>query len=104
LAENEKLKDLLAELLYRGGSDLLLVHGTAPAIRKNGVVEKIGEDVLEGEEIEALVESVLSPVADSQYKRGGSQIHPIGLLVCGGFGSTCIANADERRQRFGRCR
>jgi twitching motility protein PilT len=68
LSENTKLKDLLGELLRRGGSDLLLVHGAAPSIRKNGVVEKIGEEVLDGPEIEALVEPVLSPVAAAQYR------------------------------------
>ena len=68
MSGNEKLNDFLAELLRRGGSDLLLVHGTAPAVRKNGVVEKIGEGALKGEEIESLVEPALSPAATVQYK------------------------------------
>jgi twitching motility protein PilT len=68
LAEDEKLKDLLADLLRCGGSDLLLVHGAAATIRKNGEVEKIGESLLDGAEIEALVEPVLSPVAATQYR------------------------------------
>ena len=69
MGKNEKLRDFLAELLRRGGSDLLLVHRVAASIRKNGVVEKIGDGVLEGTEIEALVEPVLSPVAAAQYKK-----------------------------------
>jgi twitching motility protein PilT len=68
LSKNEKLKGFLSELLHRGGSDLLLVHGSAPAIRKNGIVEKISEDVLDGTEIESLVEPILTPVASAQYK------------------------------------
>lgn len=68
MSEDLKLQDLLADLLRRGGSDLLLVHGTAPAIRKNGVVEKIGEGLLEGTVIEGLVAPVLSHTAAAQYK------------------------------------
>ena len=55
MAEDTKLHDFLAELLRRGGSDLLLVHGVAASIRKNGEVEKIGDDPLDGLEIESLV-------------------------------------------------
>lgn len=67
-AEDTKLKSLLQELLRRGGSDLLLVHGTAASIRKNGEVEKIGDDPLDGEEIESLVQPVLTPAAAEQYR------------------------------------
>ena len=69
LAKNEKLKDFLAALVNEGGSDLLLVHGAAASMRKNGVVEKIDEAVLEGAEIEGLVEPVLSATAAVQYKK-----------------------------------
>jgi twitching motility protein PilT len=68
LPENTKLRDLLAELLRRGGSDLLLVHGTAAAIRMDGEVQKIGEVPLEGSEIESLVQPILTPVAAGQYR------------------------------------
>jgi len=71
LDEKEKLQNLLAELLGRGGSDLLLVHGDEPAIRKNGVVERIDDVVLDGAEIESLVRPVLSPSAASQYSEVG---------------------------------
>ena len=48
MPEDTKLHDFLRELLRRGGSDLLLVHGVAASIRKNGEVEKIGDDPLDG--------------------------------------------------------
>jgi len=66
-SDNEKLTNLLRELIGRGGSDLLLVSGTAAAIRMEGEVVKIGDHLLEGPEIEALVEGVLAPVAAAQY-------------------------------------
>ncbi len=68
LADDTKLHDFLRELLQRGGSDLLLVHGTAPAIRKNGEVEKIGDVPLDGSEIESLIQPILTPVAAGQYR------------------------------------
>jgi twitching motility protein PilT len=68
LPDDTKLHDFLQELLRRGGSDLLLVHGTAAAIRKNGEVEKIGDTPLDGSEIESLVEPILTPVGAAQYR------------------------------------
>ena len=68
MADDTKLHDFLQELLRRGGSDLLLVHGVAASIRKNGEVEKIGDDPLDGLEIESLVQPILTPVAAGQYR------------------------------------
>jgi len=68
LPEDTKLHDFLRELLRRGGSDLLLVHGTAASIRTNGAVEKIGDAPLDGSEIESLVQPALTPVAAGQYR------------------------------------
>jgi len=47
---------------------LLLVHGTAAAIRMDGEVQKIGDAPLEGSEIESLVQPILTPVAAGQYR------------------------------------
>jgi twitching motility protein PilT len=68
LADNTGLHDFLQELLRRGGSDLLLVHGTAAAIRTNGEVEKIGDAPLDGAEIESLIQPILTPVGAAQYR------------------------------------
>lgn len=68
MAESKLLPDLLQELIRRGGSDLLLVHGTAPSIRLDGEVQKIGDRLLEGAEIEALVQPALTPIAAEQYR------------------------------------
>jgi len=69
LPENEKLKELLGELIRRGASDLLLVGGIEASVRMNGEVQKIGDHPLAGSEIEELVEGSLSPVATEQYRK-----------------------------------
>ena len=68
MSNDTKLHDLLQELVQRGGSDLLLVHGTAAAIRKDGQVEKIADSPLQGPEIESLVQPILTPAAAEQYR------------------------------------
>ncbi len=68
LPDNRNLKELLAELIRRGASDLLLVGGIEASVRMNGVVEKIGDHPLAGSEIEALVLGALSPTAAEQYR------------------------------------
>ena len=68
MPDDTKLHNFLQELLHRGGSDLLLVHGVAASIRKNGEVEKIGDAVLDGSEIESLVQPILTPVGAAQYR------------------------------------
>lgn len=68
MTENAKLKDFLRQLLERGGSDLLLVHGAPPSIRLDGEVQHIGDGPLEGADIETLVQPALTPVASEQYR------------------------------------
>ncbi|MFY9904005.1 MAG: PilT/PilU family type 4a pilus ATPase [Terriglobales bacterium] len=68
MPQDTKLHDFLQELLRRGGSDLLLVHGAAAAIRKNGEVEKIDDIPLDGSQIESLIEPALTPVGAAQYR------------------------------------
>ncbi|HXM11511.1 MAG TPA: PilT/PilU family type 4a pilus ATPase [Terriglobales bacterium] len=65
---HDVLHGFLQELLQRGGSDLLLVHGVAASIRKNGEVQKIGDAPLHGSDIESLVQPVLTPVGEAQYR------------------------------------
>ena len=68
MPESDKLKNFLVELLRRGGSDLLLVHGVAASIRMDGEVQKIGDAPLDGSEIESLVQPILTPAAAAQYR------------------------------------
>ncbi len=68
MSDDTKLHEFLRELLQRGGSDLLLVHGVAASIRKNGEVEKIADVPLDGVEIESLVQPALTPVGATQYR------------------------------------
>jgi twitching motility protein PilT len=76
-----RLDQLLASLVHRYGSDLLLVEGAPPCIRKDGEVRKIENAVLDGGDIEAAVIPALSQhalrlfreqgVADSSYRIPG---------------------------------
>jgi twitching motility protein PilT len=77
----ERLDRWLASLVHRYGSDLLLVEGAPPCIRKDGDVRKIENTVLDGAEIEAAVVPALSQhalqlfrehgIADSSYRIQG---------------------------------
>jgi twitching motility protein PilT len=67
----ERLDHWLASLVHRYGSDLLLVEGAPPCIRKDGEVRKIENTVLEGAEIEAAVVPVLTPHALQLYRENG---------------------------------
>lgn len=76
-----RLDNWLASLVHRYGSDLLLVEGAPPCIRKDGEVRKIENTVLDGAEIEAAVVPALSQhalevfrqvgIADSSYRIQG---------------------------------
>jgi twitching motility protein PilT len=67
LSHTANLTHLLRELMGRGASDLLLVHGTPASVRLDGEVQKIGDEVLEGAEIEAMMQPVLTAIAARQY-------------------------------------
>jgi twitching motility protein PilT len=77
----ERLDQWLASLVHRYGSDLLLVEGAPPCVRKDGEVRKIENMILEGADIEATVLPALSPhalriyretgIADSSYRISG---------------------------------
>ncbi len=77
----ERLDHWLASLIHRYGSDLLLVDGAPPCIRKDGEVRKIENAVLDGADIEAAVLPALSQhalklfrehgIADSSYRIQG---------------------------------
>ena len=54
-ADDAVLEHWLAEVVRRKGSDLLLVAASSPAIRVDGLLQSIGEQLLDGDEIETMV-------------------------------------------------
>ena len=77
----ERLDHWLASLVHRYGSDLLLVEGAPPCIRKDGEVRKLENTVLDGSDIETAVLPALTPhalgifrergITDSSYRIAG---------------------------------
>ena len=63
-----RLAPLLAEVVRRRGSDLLLVSGSSPGIRVDGSIIRMDGPVLDGTDIEEMVLPVLPPHASQQYK------------------------------------
>ena len=63
-----RLQPLLAEVVRRRGSDLLLVAGSPPGIRIDGAVVRLEGTVLDGGDIEGLVVPLLPPHAARKYK------------------------------------
>jgi twitching motility protein PilT len=61
----------LEMLVATGGSDLLLVSGLPPCIRREAQVEQLEAGNLEGEQIEAIVLPALAPYALEAYERVG---------------------------------
>lgn len=69
--EANRLDDWLALLRGQGGSDLYLVSGAPPAIRRQGAVRPLAEPPLDGEEIEDAVLPALPAYAAEQYRKHG---------------------------------
>ena len=67
----ERLDRWLASLVHRYGSDLLLVEGAPPCIRKDGEVRRLESTLLDGAEIEAAVLPALTPHALGRYREAG---------------------------------
>ena len=68
MSENINLTTLLRKLIEEGASDLLLVHDAAASIRLDGEVRTISDEILDGAEIERMVQPILTPVAARQYQ------------------------------------
>ncbi|MDP1570202.1 MAG: PilT/PilU family type 4a pilus ATPase [Vicinamibacterales bacterium] len=62
---------LLATVVERHGSDLLLVAGSPPAVRIDGAVTRLPGDVLDGTDIEDAVLPLLPPHARQQFLQSG---------------------------------
>jgi twitching motility protein PilT len=84
--ESPRLEEWLAILRAEGASDLYLVAGVPPAIRVQGAVRRLPEPLLDGDEIEETVLSVLPAHAADRYRKQG------------------IADASLRRSASGRFR
>jgi len=67
-AESPRLAAWLRQLVDRRGSDLLLVAGAPPAIRVDGLVAPLGQEVLDGDEIEHEVLGALPVYGRRQYE------------------------------------
>ena len=65
------LRILLETLVQRGGSDLFMVVGLPPALRINGIVQRLELPPLEEQDIEGAVLPALPPHASEQYKKSG---------------------------------
>jgi twitching motility protein PilT len=65
---NTRLNHWLGVLVERGGSDLLLVHGTPACIRVRGEVVSLESKPLQGPEIEETVMGALSAHASRRYR------------------------------------
>ena len=66
-----RVEMLLAEVIARRGSDLLLVAGSAPGIRVDGAIIRLDGVALDGFDVEEVVVPLLPPHAKAQYEKGG---------------------------------
>jgi Tfp pilus assembly pilus retraction ATPase PilT len=66
-----RVESLLTEVIARQGSDLLLVAGSAPGVRVNGVIARLEAPVLDGADIEEAVVPLLPPHARKQFQQTG---------------------------------
>jgi twitching motility protein PilT len=90
-----RLQPLLAEVVRRRGSDLLLVAGSAPGVRVDGAVVRLEGAALDGTDIEQLVVPVLPSHAARQYKQTGSADASLRFAELGRF----RANLHSERGR-----
>jgi twitching motility protein PilT len=73
VAEGEPLDLLMAEMVRRGASDLLLVAGLPPVVRVDGRLLRLGGDVLDGDDVAALFRPHLGERSrDALERRGGA--------------------------------
>jgi twitching motility protein PilT len=66
-----RLETLLADVVRRHGSDLLLVAGSPPAVRIDGLVERMAGPTLDGVDIEETVLPSLPARARTQFAQTG---------------------------------
>ena len=66
-----RVEAMLAEVVRRRGSDLLLVAGSPPAIRIDGEVLRLDGPALDGADVEEAVMPLLPPYAARRFKESG---------------------------------
>jgi twitching motility protein PilT len=76
---------LLADVVARRGSDLLLVAGVAPAARIDGLVVPLPGETLDGTDVEEAVLPLLPLHARQQYQQGGVADASLRLAGLGRF-------------------
>lgn len=79
------IEQWLSEVIRRKGSDLLLVAASPPAVRVDGLLQPIGEQLLDGEAIETMVLPYLPPHAVRQYRETGLADASLRLSSLGRF-------------------
>jgi twitching motility protein PilT len=79
------LRKLLEMLVQKAASDLFLVVGLPPAIRVNGVVQRLETEPLEEQDIEGAVLPALPAHAAEQYRTRGSSDSSLRLEGVGRF-------------------
>src|SRR6476646_364601 len=89
------LRRLLETLVQRNGSDLFLVVGLPPAIRINGVVQRLETEPLDERDIEAAVLPSIPAHAAEQYRKSGYADSSLRLDGCGRF----LINIHRERGR-----
>jgi len=91
-----RLHDLLRLTRESGGSDLHLVPGIAPRMRKHGSLEPIsGEPALDAESLGALLREVLSDMQWSEFTSTGDLDFALSVEGVARFRGNCL------RQEFG---
>lgn len=66
-----RVETMLAEVVERRGSDLLLIAGSAPGVRVDGAIVRLDGAVLDGLDIEESVLPLLPPHARRQFQEHG---------------------------------
>ena len=98
------IEEWLREVVRRKGSDLLLVAASPPAIRVDGRLQSIGEETLDGEEIETMVLPYLPAHAVRQYRETGIADASLRVSALGRFRVNLHTSAVARQRPSGCCR
>jgi twitching motility protein PilT len=90
-----RVEAMLAEVVRRRGSDLLLVAGSPPGIRVDGEVRRLDGPVLDGVDVEESVLPLLPQYAARRYKESGAADASLRFPALGRF----RANLHRERGR-----